>query len=107
MKTYMPMIVQMPQEIIESEIFCRLVPLKRLLNNDCAVKLKQDFDNDIQMEIYHYEYVERYHDERWVRVWGRFVSPRTVCTLADVQNLIWELWESVPAEFKKVSEDKA
>ncbi len=35
------------------------------------------------------------------------VSLRTVCTLADVQNLIWELWESVPAEFKKVSEDKA
>lgn len=107
MKTYMPMTVQIPQEIIESEIFCRLVPLKRLLNNDYAVKLRQDLDNDIWMEIYHYEYVERYYDERWVRVWVRFVSPRTVCTLADVQNLIWKLWESVPAKFKKVSEDKA
>lgn len=42
-----------------------------------------------------------------MHVWARSVSPRTVCTLADVQNLIWELWESVPAEFKKVSEDKA
>ena len=101
------MIVQIPKEIIESEIFCRLVPLKRLVNNDCAVKLKQEFDGEIRMEIYHYEYVERYHDERWICVCIRYVNPRTVRTLADVQNLILELWESIPAEFKKVSEDKA
>lgn len=99
--THLPLIVQMPQEIIESEIFCRLVPLKRLLIKGCAVRITQDLDNDIRMSIYHYEYVPKFADERWVRVWGRTVSPRIINTLADVQQQIYKLWESIPDEFKR------
>lgn len=99
--THLPLIVQMPQEIIESEIFCRLVPLKRLLIKGCAVRITQDLDNDIRMSIYHYEYVPKFADERWVKVWGRTVSPRIINTLADVQQQIYKLWESIPDEFKR------